>query len=234
MGMNPNPSIAPTDERDFATRLVAGDAAAFTEMMRKHNRRLYRTARAILHDDAEAEDALQEAYLSAYRALPGFRSDAKLSTWLVRIVANEALGRLRKRKRSAEVIVLDEGASLHSESVMSAESPAEVPERAALRAETRRLIESRIDALPDQYRTVFILRELEEMSVDEVAASLDIPEATVRSRHFRAKGLLRGSLSREIDVALEEAFAFDGARCDRIVANVMAALHNQKPSGGTP
>ncbi|APV52255.1 RNA polymerase subunit sigma [Betaproteobacteria bacterium GR16-43] len=233
--MNTNTAIAPKDDRDFATRLAAGDAAAFTEMMRKHNRRLYRTARAILRDDAEAEDALQEAYLSAYRALPGFRADAKLSTWLVRIVANESLGRLRKRKRSAEVIVLDEGASLHSESVMSVESPVELPERAALRAETRRLIEARIDELPEQFRTVFILRELEEMSVDEVAASLDIPEATVRSRHFRAKGLLRESLSREIDVALEEAFAFDGARCDRIVANVLAALpHPKTPSGGTP
>jgi RNA polymerase sigma-70 factor (ECF subfamily) len=230
-------TIDPAADKAFAERIAGGDVAAFTELMRKHNRRLFRTARAILHDDAEAEDALQEAYLAAYRALPNFRGDAKLSTWLVRIVANEALGRLRKISRSAEVIRLDSGVEGPvTEHPMPDDSPANPTEHAALRAETRRLIEARIDALPATFRAVFILRALEDMSVEEVAASLDIPEATVRTRYFRAKGLLRESLSRELDAALEEAFAFAGARCDRIVANVLARLDAppHHPIGDTP
>lgn len=218
-------AIDPAADKAFVHRIAAGDQAAFVELMRKHNRRLFRTARAILRDDAEAEDALQEAYLAAYRAMPTFRGDAKLSTWLVRIVANEALGRLRKITRSAQVIHLESGtAEPITEHPMPDESPANPTEHAALRAETRRLIEARIDALPAAFRAVFILRALEEMSVEEVAASLDIPEATVRTRYFRAKGLLRESLSRELDAALEEAFAFAGARCDRIVAAVLQRL----------
>lgn len=223
-------AIDPTADKAFAERIAAGDAAAFTELMRKHNRRLFRTARAILHDDAEAEDALQEAYLAAYRAMPAFRGDAKLSTWLVRIVANEALGRLRRISRSAQVIRLDSGVEepnpeqRMADHPMADDSPANPTEHAALRAETRKLIETRIDALPSAFRAVFILRALEEMSVEEVAESLGIPEATVRTRYFRAKGLLRESLSRELDAALEEAFAFAGARCDRIVAAVLQRL----------
>jgi RNA polymerase sigma-70 factor (ECF subfamily) len=111
------------------------------------------------------------------------------------------------------------------------EPPFEQPERAAVRAETRLLLEAKIDLLPDVFRTVFMLRAVEEMSVEETAAALGIPEPTVRSRFFRAKGLLRESLAREIDMAVEGAFAFDGARCDRIVANVLARL-DAKPSTG--
>jgi RNA polymerase sigma-70 factor (ECF subfamily) len=104
------------------------------------------------------------------------------------------------------------------------DSPPELPERAALRSETRRLLEAKIDELPDAFRTVFVLRAIEDMSVEESAAVLDIPEATVRTRFFRAKGMLRESLSREIDLAHGDAFSFAGARCDRIIANVMARL----------
>ena len=204
-------------DAELARRVAAGDQPAFAQLMRHHNRLLYRTARAILKDDAEAEDALQEAYLLAFRAIANFRGDAKLSTWLVRIVANEALGRLRKRARAAQATYMHEFAS-------------DEPERAALRAEMLRLLESEIDRLPDSFRTVFVLRGLEEMSVEETAAALDIPEATVRSRYFRAKGLVRAALSSEIDAAFNDAFAFAGARCDRIVAAVMARLEPQQVS----
>jgi RNA polymerase sigma-70 factor (ECF subfamily) len=213
-------------ESEIIGRIAAGDRTAFAWLMRRYNQKLYRTARSILRDDAEAEDAVQETYLIAYRSLPGFRGDATLSTWLVRIVANESLGRLRKRKRDAEIIHLgrgddDDGTALE---VTMDDAPFEQPERAAVRAETRRLLEAKIDLLPEAFRTVFMLRAVEEMSVEETAAALGIPEPTVRSRFFRAKALLRAALAHEIDVAEQDAFAFDGARCDRIVANVLARL----------
>src|SRR5688500_5741652 len=213
-------------DAEIARRIASGDEDAFRLLMRRHNQTLYRTARGILKDDAEAEDAVQEGYLLAYRAMGAFRGDAKLSTWLVRIVANEAIARSRKRRRRAEVIRLDcdgESASAAEEANMN-ESTSEQPEQGALRAETRRLLEARIDALPDAFRAVFVLRALEEMTEKESAEVLGIPEATVRTRFFRARGMLREALAREIDFALEDAFAFAGERCDRIVAGVLARL----------
>jgi RNA polymerase sigma-70 factor (ECF subfamily) len=227
--MQPAPAATegkPLPDTELAQAVAAGDHAALRQLMRRHNRILYRTARSILKDDAEAEDALQEAYLLAFRAIGSFRGDAKLSTWLVRIVANESLARLRKRTRAAPVIPIDahyaEGLEAAQEHMN--ESAPEQPEHAAQRAETRRLLEAKIDLLPDAFRAVFVLRALEELSVEETAAALDIPEATVRSRFFRARGLLREALSREIDFAFDDAFAFDGERCDRIVAAVMAKI----------
>ncbi len=184
-------------------------------IMRRHNRMMFRAARAILKDDAEAEEAVQDAYLKAFRAMGEFRGDSKLSTWLVRIAVNEALMRRRKLARSAEVVDLN--MDMHMDTK-------EGPEHAAARGEVRVLLESRIDALPDAYRAVFMLRGVEEFSVEETAQALDIPEATVRTRFFRARGLLRESLASEIDRAFDKAFGFDGARCDRLVANVLAAF----------
>ncbi len=211
---------------EIARRIAAGDRDAFRLLMRRHNQTLYRTARSILKDDAEAEDAVQEAYLLAYRAMDGFRGDAKLSTWLVRIVANEAIGRLRKRIRRAEVIPLNDAAEQDalSADVAADDAWSAQPERQASRLQTRHLLEARIDQLPDAFRAVFVLRAVEELTVEETAAALAIPEATVRSRFFRARSLLRESLARDADVALEDAFAFAGERCDRIVAGVLARL----------
>jgi RNA polymerase sigma-70 factor, ECF subfamily len=238
--MNMQPAVvasaaANLADTELARRVAAGDPVACRMLMRLCNQLLYRTARSILKDDAEAEDALQEAYMLAFRAIGNFRGDSKLSTWLVRIVANEALGRLRKRARAAQVIPIESapGEDLDSatEDFMDERAP-EQPERAALRAETRRLLESKIDELPDAFRAVFILRGIEELSVEETAAALDIPEATVRSRFFRARGLLREALSREIDMAHADAFSFAGERCDRIVAGVMARLEAPPPAPG--
>lgn len=209
-------------DADLVFHAAQGDPAAFEAIMRRHNRLLFRTARSILKSDTEAEDALQEAYLRAWRALGSFRADARLSTWLVRIVANEALGRLRQRH--AQVIPL-EAAMQSTEPDTQAhlhDDPDGQPDRLAMRAELRRLMEARIDLLPEVFRCVFVLRAVEELSVEEVASALGIPEATVRSRFFRARGLLRESLSQDIDLATADAFAFDGARCDRIVAQVLA------------
>jgi len=215
-------------DAEIARRIALGDREAFELLMRRYNQTLYRTARSILKDDAEAEDAVQEAYMLAYRAMGAFRGDAKLSTWLIRIVVNEAIARSRKRIRRAQIIQLSgepEADAIAAEVSMN-EATTEQPEHAALRAETRRLLEAKIDALPEVFRTVFVLRALEELTVEETAASLGIPAATVRTRYFRAKGLLREALAREIDFAYGDAFAFAGARCDRIVAGVLARLED--------
>lgn len=225
---HPHPQPAPDAlaDAEIARQVAAGDEEAFRLLMRRHNQRLYRTARSILKNDADAEDAVQEGWLLAYRAMGGFRGDAKLSTWLVRIVANEAIARSRKRARSAEVIRLDGDADIGREAGDTSMSVSlyDQPEQLASRAETRRLLEKKIEELPDAFRTVFVLRALEEMSVEETATALGLPEATVRTRFFRARGLLREALAREIDVAFHDAYAFAGERCDRIVAGVLARV----------
>jgi len=209
----------------LAEGIAAGDPVAFEALMRRYNRILYRVARSILRDDAEAEDALQLAYLHAYEGIAGFRGQARLSTWLTRIVVNEALMRVRQRGREATVIALDHSPVDAPDRLERPDLAEDRPEALAIRAQTRALIERGIDALPEAFRTVFILRALEELTVEETAASLDIPEATVRTRFFRARSLLRESLAREIDVATAEAFSFDGARCDRVVRGVLDRIH---------
>ena len=195
------PSVGTLDDGALAARAAEGDEAAFECIMRRHNRLLFRTARSILKGDAEAEDALQDAYLRAWPALAGFRAEAKLSTWLVRIVINESLGRLRQRSASVIPLSATADADGHSAEGWMEDDPDHRPDRQAMRGEIRRLMEARIDLLPDAFRSVFMLRAVEEMSVEEVAIALDVPEATVRSRFFRARGLLRDGLARDVDVA---------------------------------
>ena len=218
-----DPKIA---DADLAREVAGGNHEAMRLLMRRHNQTLFRTARAILRDDAEAEDAVQEAYISAYRSIGSYRSESKLSTWLVRITVNESLMRLRKSRRASNIIPMEGDERVESavaQAEMNASSP-DHPETAAIRADARRLLETKIDGLPDAFRTVFVLRAVEEMSVDEVATALEIPEATVRTRFFRARGLLREALAREADAAIESAFSFAGERCDRIVDTVMARI----------
>lgn len=217
-----NPASAATREGKLISCAAAGDGAAFEVLMRRYNQLLFRTARSILKSDEDAEDAVQEAYLRAWRALGSFREESRLSTWLVRIVINEALGRLRRT--NVQVIPLEAAMISPDLGVQAAltDAPDRGPEQSTLRAQVRKIMEVRIDLLPEVYRTVFMLRAVEEMSVEDVAQGLDIPEATVRTRFFRARSLLRESLASEMDTALGEVFAFDGARCDRIVASVLA------------
>lgn len=217
---------------EIARRIVAGDRATFVALMRRNNQTLYRTARSILRDDAEAEDCVQEAYLRGYHAMGDFRGHSKLSTWLVRIVVNEAIGRKRRMDRRADVIWLGGDAGLDSEppdaDIMSDDVQGQ-PEHNAQRRQTRRLIEASIDRLPETFRTVFVLRAVEEFSVEETAVALDIEPATVRSRYFRARALLREALAREVDSGIDSAFGFAGERCDQIVAGVLARLDRRDP-----
>jgi RNA polymerase sigma-70 factor, ECF subfamily len=220
-------SQAEVPDLELASRVARGEHAAFETLMRRHNRALFRTARAILADDAEAEDALQDAYLQAYRTMGSFRGESKLSTWLARIVANEALMRLRKQARRASIVPLQPGVALEEFNQITEGSMEKEPEGMAGRSEMRKLLEARISALPGAYRTVFMLRAVEEYSVEETAAILGIPEETVRSRLFRARSLLREGLASEVDVACGDAFSFAGERCDRMVAGVMRRLSKE-------
>ena len=221
-------SATPSDSDPvLVSRAAAGDARAFEALMRRYNRMLFRTARAILREDAEAEDALQEAYLQAHRSLGSFRAEAKLSTWLARIVANEALMRLRKQMRRADIVPMQSADAPEVEQVMASDTD-NAPDTRAARGEMRQLLETQIDALPEAYRTVFMLRAVEELSAEETAAVLDIPAATVRTRLFRARSLLREALAQKIELACEDAFSFAGERCDRVVATVLARLNQPK------
>lgn len=211
-----------SDDAALASRVRAGDAAAFEQLMRRHNRRLFRVARSMLRNDAEAEDALQDAYLAAYQSMAGFRGEASLATWLSRVVVNQCLSRLRRQKRRDNIVpMVSVGGPEEEEQAAMPSEPGEAPDQALVRAELRAILERKLDELPDAFRTVFVLRCVEELSVEETAQCLGIPEATVRTRHFRARSLLRESLAREVDVAERDIFSFDGERCDRIVARVL-------------
>ena len=229
--MHDTPLSLQATDVELAARASNGDGVAFECIMRRHDQLLFRTARSILKNDAEAADALQEAYLRAWQVLSSFRSDAKLSTWLMRIVINESLGRLRRQ--DARTIPLDTAMELaeHQTETWIEDDPEQRPERVAMRGQVRRLMEARIDMLPDAFRTVFMLRAVEELSVEEIAMALEIPEATVRTRFFRARSLLRKGLSQDLDFAAGDAFPFAGARCDRMVAGVLTKLaDNQETS----
>jgi len=226
------PAGAASTDAELAGRIAAGDSEALHTLMRRCNQTLYRTARSILRDDADAEEAVQEAYFKAYRVMATFRGDASLTTWLTRIVVNESKQRLRQRERRLRLVPLADFPSddtrLPEKSMVEA-AIGSLPEQFVLRAQTRELLEYQIDQLPDAFRTVFMLRAVEEMTVDEVADCLDIPSATVRTRYFRARALLRKALEREMSAELNGAFSFAGDRCDRIVAAVMARLGASPP-----
>jgi RNA polymerase sigma-70 factor (ECF subfamily) len=198
--------------------------------MRRHNGKLFRIARAILKDDAEAEDALQDAYLDAYRHINDFEGGAQVGTWLTRIVINQAFIRLRRERRNRVVVPFGDLPSTERDEVRAnaPDEHSESPPSATLRAEIRRILERRIDELPVVFRTVFVLREIEGMTVQETAECLSIPAATVRSRLFRARVLLREALARDMDGATVDVFGFAGKRCDRVVAGVLTRLNRRE------
>ena len=214
----------------LAAAVAAGETHAFETLMRRHNRLLYRTARSILKDDFEAEEALQNAYVLAYRQIGSFRGQAKLSTWLTRIVINEALAYLRKRSRAPTLVALQGRELDEALEAVSDCSRSERPDDILLRTDVRRLIQAHIDQLPLAYRTVFVLRAVEEMSVTEASAALGVPEATIRTRFFRARERLRASLALDGEGPLGAAFPFGGVRCDAMVERVMALIACMHPT----
>jgi len=208
----------------LVARARARDEAAIRALIQRHNRRLYRAARGVLRDEAEAEDAVQTAWVRALAALEGFRGDAPVATWLTRIVINEALGRLRRRRPTTDIALLD--AQLDGgNAIMFPLSPgAPGPEAEAGRARVRAVLERAVDRLPQPFRAVFVLREVEEMDTAETAALLGLLPETVKTRLHRARRLLRRELERELAPQFSEIFPFGGARCAQMADRVIDGL----------
>ena len=203
-----------------------GDPGAFVALMRRNNQRLYRIAYAILRDPAEAEDVVQETYVRGYAKLDSLADPAAVGGWFARIAANEALDRYRRRRRhpTVSLSVGRPSAEAAMPADLSLASSAPDPERSAASRELRPLLEAAIDALPDSFRTVFVLRAVERMSVADTADCLGIGRATVKTRFFRARRLLRRALADHVGGAWVEAYPFLGDRCDGIVASVCRRL----------
>ncbi|MBN9545530.1 MAG: RNA polymerase sigma factor [Alphaproteobacteria bacterium] len=204
-----------------------GDRDAFRAIMQRHNQRLFRVARAVVSNDDEAEDVLQDAYLKAFTAIGLFRGEAGLNTWLTAITLNEARGRLRRRRPAESLERMEEDGVRVIPFPGMAEIPD--PEAEAVRSETRRLLERAIDGLPDEFRLVFMLRDVEGLSVEETATQLDLNPQTVRSRLFRARQSLRQSLMSTLSSGMEGVFPFLGARCSRIADRVLERLSVPAP-----
>ncbi len=207
-----------SDEQVVA-EVVAGHTALFEVLMRRHNERLYRAARAILRDEAEAEDVLQQAYVNAYAHLRQFDGRAKFSTWLTRIAVNEAITRARRRGRYEP---LDDDETGGGETAMAARG--QDPEHQAFAGELGRLLEAAVDALPDGAREVFVLRDIEGLSTTEASECLGVSEDVVKTRLSRARAALRRDLFDRAGLAAPTAFTFQRPRCDRIVAAVMKSI----------
>ncbi len=215
------------DEAALVDLARAGDGDAFRVIMRRGNQRLFRIARGVVRDDAEAEDVLQESWVRAFSALDSFRGEAGIMTWLTRIVLNEARGRLRRRRPTVDLDHLDraqEGAQV----IPFPTSPTtDNPEGDAARAEIRRLLERAVDELPEIFRMVFILRDIEGCSIEETAADLGVRPETVKTRLHRARRLLREALDAKLGATLAGAFPFLGPRCQRITDTVLARLEGE-------
>jgi len=208
-----------TDE-EVVTRVLNGETALFEILMRRYNQRLYRVARSILRQDDEAEDVMQDAYVRAYQHLGQFAGRAKFSTWLTRIAVHEALARAHRGKRYDAL----EGLSAVQGEAMKFASAAPSPEQEVATAQSHAILEEAILSLPESYRTVLMMRDIEELTTAEAAESLDITEQNVKVRLHRARALLRRELYTRAGVSSADAFAFMGVRCDRVVKNVFARL----------
>jgi RNA polymerase sigma-70 factor (ECF subfamily) len=216
---------AALDDAALVALVRGGQQAAFRHIMQRCNQRLFRVARSVLGEDAEAEDVLQESYLRAYRKLDTFRGESSLLTWLTSIVLNEARGRLRKRHNMVGLEKIDESPmDTHQIVQFPSRFGSEDPAVSAARTQIRHLLEHAIDALPPAFRTVYMLREVEECSVEETATQLAIKPETVKTRLHRARRLLRHSLHGSVAASLADAFPFMGARCARVTEAVMAQL----------
>lgn len=219
------------EELGLAERAAAGDQAAMAEIMRRHNQQLFRLAVGVLADRAEAEDILQESYIRAFARIGEYSGEGRLGAWLASIVRHVAIDRARVRNRRSQHISLEVDMRRIDDDFpldrAHADDSASNPDVAAERADMRRLVEEEVAQLPDQFRAVFILREVEGLSVEETAEYLGIPDATVKSRDFRARALLKARLGQQIDASLPQAFTFLNRDCasliDRVLQKIAAA-----------
>ena len=203
----------------------AGERGAFRQVMQRCNQRMFRVVRGVIRNEAEAEDVVQEAYVHGYEKLGSFRGEASLATWLTRIALNEAYGRLRRRRDSVDIDDINRGAPVAAQLIafpghVLGEDPAEE----AARAQLRRLLEQAVDELPEAFRLVYVLRDVEGCSVEETASALEIRQETVKTRLHRARRQLREVLASRVSAARVDAFQFMGARCARMTDVVMARI----------
>jgi RNA polymerase sigma-70 factor (ECF subfamily) len=209
-------------DAEIVRRVRAGDSALFETLMRRHNQRLYRTARAVVKDEHEVEDVMQQAYVNAFTHLHQFEERSLFSTWLIRITLNEAVGRLRKMRHFALPAPvssdIDEDAGEFMETVRS---PQPDPERQAYAQELQRVLEEAVDTLPDRYRTVFMLRDVEGLSTSETGEGLGLGEEAVKTRLHRARAMIRRAVTARIGEVSAGVFQFHAPRCDRVVAAVL-------------
>jgi RNA polymerase sigma-70 factor, ECF subfamily len=220
------------DDAALAQLAAQGDHDAFTQIMRRYNQRLYRLAISVIGEASEAEDVLQESYVRAFYAFGSYAGAGSLGAWLARIVRNEAIDRLRARdsRRSHVAIEADLGEPSDDSEMNVNDDPAGAPatqfdpQVLAVNSELRHLLEAAIQRLPEQFRTAFVLREVEGLSVEETAEYLGIPAATVKTRDHRARNLLRGYLRTDIDTTIPRTFPFLGSTCERLVQRVLNRL----------
>jgi RNA polymerase sigma-70 factor (ECF subfamily) len=220
-----NVALTARDDMELVEMARQRDGAAFRTIMQRNNRRLYRIARAVMHDDSEAEDVVQEAYMRAFASLADFRGESSLATWLSRIVFNEALGRLRRVRPTVDVTSIETRPPSRGEVIPFPLASAQLdPERTLAQRQIQILLEHAIDDLPEVFRTVLVARVVEEMSVEETADLFGLRPETVKTRLHRARRLLRDALEKQIGPVLTDAFPFDGRRCERMTNEVLERL----------
>ena len=213
----------PLSDEAVVRRVLAGETALFEIIMRRYNQRLYRIARGILRDDAEAEDVMQDAYVRAYSHLSQFAGRSRFSTWLSRIAIHEALARARRRTRIDHLGSADANAG-DDEMNLTATSPN--PEEQTSTSELGKALETAILAIPQQYRLVLMMRDVEQLNTSETAAALEISEENVKVRLHRARALVRKELFARAGAEAASAFGFMGVRCDRVVATVLETIRS--------
>lgn len=211
------------DEELVALARKGGENAIRT-LIKRNNQRLFRTARAVTRDDAEAEDVVQESYVKAFTRLDSFKGDALFSTWITRIALNEALTRVRKRRPAAELEELDIAANRGQVIMFPTSLTPPGADAELARGQARELLEQSIDELPEIFRVVFILRDVEEMSIEETATQLSLKPETVKTRLFRARRLMRTAIERRLSTGFAELFPFNGWRCERMADRVVERL----------
>ncbi|MBY5757664.1 RNA polymerase sigma factor [Rhizobium leguminosarum] len=223
--------ISILSDADLVPLAKMGNEPAIRAIVQRHNQRLFRAARAIIRNDAEAEDVVQAAYVKAFTNLATFRGEAQLSTWLTRITLNEALGRVRARTNTTGLEEIDMQTMAPGGEVLQFPSSVSAtdPETELARSQARHLLENAVDELPDDFRAVFVLRDVEGMSTDEAASYLGIRPETAKTRLHRARKMMRRSIEKQLSGAFSALFPFDGARCAFMVDRVIAALRHKTP-----
>ena len=219
------PNYAAMDDAALVACVQAGQREAFRVITQRCNQRMFRVVRGVIRDEAEAEDVVQEAYVHAFEKIASFRGASSLATWLTRIALNEAYGRLRRRHETVDIEQLEQTPAASAQVIAF---PGHVlpddPADAAARGQVRQLLEHAVDALPEAFRLVYVLRDVEGCTVEETATALDIREETVKTRLHRARRQLRAALQASINSSAADAFSFMGERCARVTEAVMTRV----------